>query len=151
VAASDPFEVERSARPDAPGANGLEAPASSKPVARPSTATGPPGRANSRVFETPLLTPEEIAARLQIERTDVARWMRRLFIKHQIAFIDARGNPRASEAQYLQLLKALQCSPSAHVEARTSTIFAAQSRSALNASKSQNSVREQLRRMLHRT
>ena len=117
--------------------------------AAPDGARAPPLRQSSG--DAFILTPRDIAMRLQIKSADPVKWMRRLFKKHDVPFLDVCGHSRATEGQYQTLLEKMTCSPIAPVGRTESSMSADQSRSATNPSRSKSSVQEQVTQMLRRT
>lgn len=111
----------------------------------------PPSGMNHIRCGEPLLTPQDIAARLNIESCEVRRWMKRIFRKHGVPFVNVCGQPRATEEQFAKLMESMKCSQSDPVENTARSTSVARSRSVTSASSSQNIVQARVTAMLHRT
>ena len=113
--------------------------------------TRAPPVCRDRLATATLLTPQDIASRMNISSSDPTRWMRRFFAKHGVSYLDVCGKPRATEEQYQLLMDRCTCSPFAPVEKMESTQAVDRVRSVHRKSKSKSSVQELVTEMLHRT
>ena len=98
-----------------------------------------------------LLTPSDILSRLSMTSAEPAKWMRRIFGKHGVPYVQVCGQVHATEAQYQLLLERITYPPAAAVERTASTTSEVRLRQATGTSTARNSVQEQVTRMLRRT
>ena len=98
-----------------------------------------------------LLTARDILTRLSMTSADPAKWMRRIFNKHDVPYLHAGGKVRSTEAQYRLLLERITFFPSVPDNTKASTISEFPPHSTVSASTSKSSVQERVTRMLRRT